>query len=439
MTIRAFGMERYFVTKFQETVDRNSSAILNFVSAQRWLGLRIEVLGACITFLSCLLVVLANKSLQIPPGLVGLLIIWSVNLSIVLGFMFQRLSESEARITAIERICQILNLPQEAAFDTSPSVKLDPAWPTMGKLVFENVCMRYRPELPLSLDSVSFQLKPGTRCGVVRDSCNGSRLYLYDRLLKKSHIANSFPPCTFFYCSQVGRTGAGKTSLTAALFRLVEVESGRIFLDGVDLSKIGLADVRGRPGGMAIIPQDPVLFAGTLRECLDPFGSYNHGDDDDDKLWDALVAVQHRDAIRGDRTREQVLNDKVDEGGCNYSVGERQLLCLARAIVEEPRLLVLDEATGSTDGATDASLQRMLRSRFQNTTMLTIAHRLDTIIDYDVVLVMDKSRVVEFGPPKELLEKPGGFFSNLVEAAGSDNKAQLLQRLESSGLDDDNK
>lgn len=397
VTIRAFGKERYFIRKFQETVDRNSAAMLNFVSAQRWLGLRIEILGACITFMACLMVVVANHSLQIPPSLVGLLIVWSVNLSIVLGFMVQRFSESEARITAIERICRIMELPQEASFETNPAFALDPTWPSKGVLVFEGVCLRYRPELPLSLDSVSFRLEPGTRCGVV------------------------------------GRTGAGKTSLTAALFRLVELESGRILLDGVDLSKIGLADVRGRTGGMTIIPQDPVLFAGTLRDCLDPFGTYRDNKDDQ-KLWDALLAVQHRDAIRGERTRDEVLNDKVDEGGCNFSVGERQLLCLARALVEEPRLLVLDEATGSTDGATDAELQRMLRSRFRNTTMLTIAHRLDTIIDYDVVLVMDKGQAVEFGPPKELLEKPGGFFANLVEAAGSENKAHLLRRLDSAAL-----
>jgi ABC-type multidrug transport system fused ATPase/permease subunit len=367
-------MERKFGADFRQNVDKNSSAMLNFLSAQRWLGLRIEVLGSSITFMLSIIIVCANESLGIDPGLIGFVLQWSVVFAAALNFFFLRLSESEAKITSIERIHQTSTLPIEPAWETDPSALLDPSWPTTGALEFDHVCMRYRKDLPLSLDSVSFKLPPGTRCGIV------------------------------------GRTGSGKTSLTASLFRLVEIESGSIMLDGVDLTKIGLSDVRGRSNGMRIIPQDPVLFAGTLRDCLDPFQTK-----DDDKLLGALQAVNHRGAKeRG----KEVLNDKVEEGGRNYSVGERQLLCLARSIVEEPRVLCLDEATASVDSTTDAFIQTMLRTSFRETTLLTIAHRLETIMDYDLVLVMDEGCAVEFGPPSELLEDPTGVFSGLVDATG---------------------
>lgn len=304
--------------------------MLNFDAAQRWLALRIECLGSFITFSACSMVVFGNGVLQLPSGLVGFLIMWSIVFTTSLGFLLQRFTETEARITAIERVQSTSELPQEASWTTDKDTKLSPTWPSRGSLKFEDVCLRYREELPLALDSVSFELPPGTRCGVV------------------------------------GRTGSGKSSLTVALFRLVEVESGKVTLDGVDLSTIGLSDVRGRKNGLRIIPQDPVLFAGSLRDCLDPFGT-----ESDEALLDALKAVNHTGWERG----LPVLSDRVDEGGANYSVGERQLLCLARAIVEEPRVLVMDEASASLDNESDKRIQAMLRGRFQNTTMLTIAHR----------------------------------------------------------------
>jgi ABC-type multidrug transport system fused ATPase/permease subunit len=178
----------------------------------------------------------------------------------------------------------------------------------------------------------------------------------------------------------------------------------------VDLAKLGLSDVRGRTHGLRIIPQDPVLFAGSLRECLDPFRT-----ESDEALLGALKAVNHSGWERG----FDVLNDRVEEGGANYSVGERQLLCLARAIVEEPRLLVMDEASASLDNESDKKIQSMLRNRFRNTTMLTIAHRLDTILDYDSILVLDEGRVAEFGPPQQLLENSEGLFTALVGQASS--------------------
>ena len=270
-------------------------------------------------------------------------------------------------------------LPQERSIITSKDNKVDSTWPQKGDLVFENVSLRYRPNLPLSLDKLSFSITHGQRCAVV------------------------------------GRTGAGKSTLTTALFRLVEIEEGTISLDGVDLSTLGLSDVRGRRNGMFILPQEPAVFAGSIRTNLDPFDSLS-----DEEIMRALQLVKFPGCGRG----MSLLAQSVEEGGANFSAGEKQLLCLTRAMLVNPRLLVLDEATSSVDGATDDFVQRMLRSQFPNTTLLTIAHRLNTIIDYDVVIVMDKGKVAEIGSPKELLSL-NGLFAGMVDATGPDLAAQL--------------
>lgn len=206
----------------------------------------------------------------------------------------------------------------------------------------------------------------------------------------------------------------------------MEVESGRILLDGVDLTTLGLSDVRGR--GMSIIPQDPFLAGANLRDCLDPFQKNS-----DEEIMEALQAVRMGNSSRTTASTtiatESLLSTKLEEGGSNYSVGERQLLNLARAILTQPKVLVLDEATASIDGETDAFIQMMLRTRFPNTTLLTIAHRLNTIMDYDYVLVMDKGRASEFDSPLNLLSKndDNGIFSQLVDATGAESSKALRQ------------
>mmetsp|Transcript_13817 Transcript_13817/g.24995 ORF Transcript_13817/g.24995 Transcript_13817/m.24995 type:complete len:441 (+) Transcript_13817:2679-4001(+) len=379
-TIRAFRKNDYFLNLFQKNINDNSSAMLNFVSSRRWLAVRLETLGAFVTLAACLFVSTLNEQLGLSPGLSGLLIIWATTMTVTLGFLINAFSETEAAITSIERMHSMEMLPQEKSMVTSENNKVDGSWPQKGTLEFDNVALRYRPDLPKSLDGLSFKVQHGDRCAVV------------------------------------GRTGAGKSTITTALFRLVEIEQGTISLDGVDLSNLGLSDVRGRPNSMFILPQDPAIFSGTIESNLDPFSSHTNED-----ILQALKLVRFPGVERG----IGILQDSVEEGGASFSAGEKQLLCLARAMLAKPRLLVLDEATSAVDGVTDEFVQQMLRSQFPDTTLLTIAHRLNTVIDYDKVIVMDKGKVAEFGSPRDLLEDETGMFTAMVNATGPESAAQL--------------
>ncbi|KAL7549818.1 hypothetical protein ACHAWF_013061 [Thalassiosira exigua] len=379
-TIRAFHKNDHFAKTFRGYLNDNSSAMLNFVASRRWLAVRLETLGASVTLAAGLCLTLFNRHLGLSPGLSGLLLVWANSFTVTLSFLITAFSEAEAAITSIERMHDMETLPQEKSMITPNDLKVDDSWPCQGLLEFKDVSLRYRPGLPLSLDGLTFTLQHGQRCAVV------------------------------------GRTGAGKSTLTAALFRLVEIESGTISLDGVDLSQLGLQDLRGRKNGMFILPQDPAIFAGTIRSNLDPFNLHNESD-----ILRSLQLIKFPGVLKS----EQLLEGVVAEGGKNLSAGEKQLLCLARAMLANPRLLILDEATSAVDGTTDDFVQQMLRSQFPDTTLLTIAHRLNTIIDYDVIIVMDKGRVAEFGSPRELLKDENGIFTGLVNATGPESALQL--------------
>ena len=376
-TMRVFGKTSYFSNVFRDSLDDNSGMMMNFMAAHRWLAVRIQMLGACSVLFSVAFIASFNDVLNLDPGIAAMLIIWSANFTISLSFFVQGISDSEASMTSLERVLAMTEIPQEEDKSQKPE-PVDQSWPYSGDLTFDKVNLRYRPGLPLSLDGLTFSLKSGQRCGVV------------------------------------GRTGAGKSTLASALFRLVELESGKILVDGVDISKISLADVRGRQNGMTIIPQEPVLLPGTLKQCLDPFGDFT-----DEEVMEALQSVRGVSRGLGD------INEIVEEGGRNFSVGERQLICIGRALLAKPKLLFLDEATASVDGETDALIQRMLRSRFKGTTLLTIAHRLNTIMDYDVIIVVDKGKVAELGSPRELLSGEDGIFMAMVNATGPDSAAHL--------------
>ena len=381
ITIRIFEQQQKFTSKFFHCMDQNNTAMLTFIAAHRWVSLRIEMMSALIQLSAILLVTMLQQTSRIPPGLAGMLIIWTFNFTITLSYLIEGSSDAEAAITSVERIHTMTILPQEKNLEVD---KAPQNWPRGGSLVFDKVYMRYRENLPCALKGLTLELKSGVRCGVV------------------------------------GRTGAGKSSLAVALFRLVEIESGTISFDGVDLSCLNLSEIRGRSGCMSIIPQDPVLFSGSIRDCLDPFNEWS-----DDEVLEALHSVR---LLKNDYG-VNALSDYVEEGGSNFSVGERQLLCLARALLAKPKFLVLDEATASVDRETDIFIQNMLRARFQGCTLLTIAHRLNTIMDYDVIIVMENGRVAEMGSPKELLQNDQGMFSGLVDSTGEESAAYLRSML----------
>ena len=244
-------------------------------------------------------------------------------------------------------------------------------WPTNGCILFNKYSTRYREGLELVLKQMSFEIKAGHRVGVV------------------------------------GRTGAGKSSLTLALFRLIESAHGSIHIDGVDISQLGLYDLRSR---LTIIPQDPVLFTGTLRLNLDPFEKHS-----DQQIWTALELAHLKPFIV---CLEAGLNHPVSEGGENLSVGQKQLICLARALLRKSKIIVLDEATAAVDIETDELIQQTIRKEFNDCTIVTIAHRINTILDYDRVLVMNEGQVAEYDSPQVLLNNYNSIFFSMAKDSG---------------------
>jgi len=308
-----------------------------------------------------------------------------IQLSSLFQWCVRQSAEVVNYMVSVERIVEYSKLTPEAALVTAEDSK-HPDWPVHGSIECDSICVRYRASLPPSLKGATFSVKSGQRIGVV------------------------------------GRTGAGKSTLAQALFRLLEAESGKIVIDGVDISKLGLHKLRTQ---MSVIPQSPILFNGcTIRENLDPFGMY-----DDSDIWDALRNVQMEAPIK-DLTGE--LSSMVAEGGSNFSVGQRQLLCLARAILRKNKILVLDEPTANVDSMTDKLLQEAVARSFGFATILAIAHRLDTVIDYDQILVLGDGKVLEYGPPAELLEKEGGVFLSMVNETGPLMAAELIRMAKSA-------
>uniref|UniRef100_A0A915DK60 Multidrug resistance-associated protein 1 n=1 Tax=Ditylenchus dipsaci TaxID=166011 RepID=A0A915DK60_9BILA len=341
-SIRAYQAVDRFLIESQNRVDHNLVAYFPSIIANRWLAVRLELVGNIIVLSSALFAALFRDN-----GVTQTLN-WAVRMT----------SELEANIVSVERINEYSVTPTEASLDTNPEVRLSKEWPSQGEVILENLELRYRPDLELVLKGVSAHIKSQEKIGII------------------------------------GRTGAGKSSLTLALFRLVEPSAGKILIDGLDISKLGLRDLRSR---LTIVPQDPVLFSGTLRSNLDPFSSYN-----DDAIWKVLQLTSMDTYVTSLPER---LEHKVNEGGENLSVGQRQLICLARALLRKSKVLMLDEAAASVDMETDQLIQKTIREQFSDCTVLTIAHRLHSVMECDRLLVFDQGRVVEFDTPQVLLAK----------------------------------
>lgn len=377
--IRAYGQSRRFVANNEARVDRNQACYQPAMAINRWLAVRLEALGSILmasTALVCVTVLLYIPRL-IDEGLVGLLMSYTISVTGALNWLVRTASEVEQNIVSVERVLGYANLPSEAP-EEIPANKPPASWPSAGSIEFDQFSMRYRPELPLCLNEVSVSIKGGDRVGVV------------------------------------GRTGAGKSSLTLALFRILEAGSGRILIDGVDIGTLGLNDLRNQ---ISIIPQDPQLFEGSLRNNIDPTNRAS-----DAAIWQALEQAHLKDHVT--RNMGGTLDAEVAEGGSNLSAGQRQLVCFARALLRHTKILVLDEATSSIDLETDDAVQQILRgSDFKGVTTITIAHRINTIMDSDMVLVMDQGKVAEYDTPEHLLANPESVFASLVQESGLDTGA----------------
>ncbi|KAJ3271229.1 hypothetical protein HDV01_006962 [Terramyces sp. JEL0728] len=379
-TIRAYREQDRFIQTNEHYVDHNNSPLFLLICTARWLSLRLEVLGAVLVFCCALFGILSRTSPWFSAALFGLILSYSLQVTGTLSWCIRQLTDTEIAMNAVERVTYYgSNLPQENAHITE--TRPEKSWPMKGEISFENIAMRYSPELPLVLKNISFKVKDNEKIGIV------------------------------------GRTGSGKSSIMQVLFRMVEPAEGKITIDGVDSWKIGLKDLRSKLG---IIPQDPVLFSGPFRRNLDPFAEYT-----DQQVWTALEQANIKQKV----VECGGLDGHVQEGGENLSVGQRQLLCLARALLRTPKILIMDEATANVDYETDAIIQKCIRENLSNCTILTIAHRLNTIMDYDRVLVLDAGEICEYDTPYNLLTKTNGMFRSMAEETGDQSMAGFKKLL----------
>jgi len=363
-TIRAYNAAPRFVHKYQNLVDTQAKVFTTFWLCSRWLATRVDLCAASLQTLVALIAI-AWKD-HGDPVVVGVALVWGFQLSGMMQMCVRAFAEVENSATGVERLVAYKHVPQEAEYILEPR-PID-TWPA-GDIELRNVCARYRPGLPLVLNNVSLHVFAGERVGIC------------------------------------GRTGSGKSTTALVLFRMLEVDSGQVIIDGIDAKTIGLKDLRQR---MAMIPQDPVLFRMTVRENLDPFQMHT-----DEQIWKSLEQVALGEAIRA---LDGDLSFLCAEQGSNFSLGQKQLLCIARTLMKVPGVVMMDEATANIDSFSDEVIQRTIRSHFRAVTVLTIAHRLSTIADSNKIAVFEKGELCEYGTPEELVDKGGALAAFFKEA-----------------------
>uniref|UniRef100_K3X2G1 Uncharacterized protein n=1 Tax=Globisporangium ultimum (strain ATCC 200006 / CBS 805.95 / DAOM BR144) TaxID=431595 RepID=K3X2G1_GLOUD len=367
-TIRAFKMQDIFIRLNKNAIDANTTAYFTYWMTGRWLAARLDWMSVVIIFVVSLYLVATKGQISAVVG--GLSLTYSLMLTSTVQTTVRSFDRTDNAMTSVERLLHFRSIPMEedeSAYNDRAVTNYE-SWPPQGAITFNALCLRYRPELPLVLRGVNLEIQGGEKVGVC------------------------------------GRTGAGKSSLLAALFRICDFASGSIRIDGVDIQSVRLHVLRH---SLAIIPQDPVLFSGSLRENLDPFEKYS-----DDRIWTVLRLVRLSETVA---KWGSGLDFVVSEKGDNLSVGQRQLMCIARALLKDSKIVVLDEATANVDTATDNLIQATIKETFANKTVLIIAHRIDTILHCDKIAVMDAGQVAEFGSPSDLLSQPDSIFVSLAK------------------------
>lgn len=367
------------IKEFDNHQDLHSSAFYLFLGTSRAFGFWLDFV--CVIYIA--VVTLSFFLFADNGGNVGLAITQALSMTGMVQWGMRQSAELENTMTSVERIIEYNTVDPEGELQAPADRKPPKSWPHNGRIYFNNVSLRYFPDMSADrvLKKLELEIHPKEKVGIV------------------------------------GRTGAGKSSMINALFRL-SYNEGSIIIDDFDTNDMGLHDLRSK---ISIIPQEPVLFSGTMRFNLDPFDEYT-----DDKLWNSLSEVKLKEVVS---EMPAGLLSRISEGGSNFSVGQRQLVCLARAILRENRILVMDEATANVDPQTDFLIQETIRKKFSNCTVLTIAHRLQTIMDSDKVIVMDAGKCVEFGTPYELLTAEAGpkVFYDMVQKTGKSTFDQLFK------------
>ncbi|XP_053928984.1 ATP-binding cassette sub-family C member 9 isoform X8 [Cuculus canorus] len=364
-TIRAFRHEARFKQRMLELTDTNNIAYLFLSAANRWLEVRTDYLGACIVLTAAV----TSITEGLNSGFVGLGLLYALTITNYLNWVVRNLADLEVQMGAVKKVHSFLNMESENYDGYLDPSQVPKDWPQEGEIKIENLCVRYENNLKPVLKHVKAYIKPGQKVGIC------------------------------------GRTGSGKSSLSLAFFRMVDIFDGRIVIDGIDISKLPLQTLRSR---LSIILQDPILFSGSIRFNLDPECKCT-----DDRLWEALEIAQLKNMVK---SLPGGLDAMVTEGGENFSVGQRQLFCLARAFVRKSSILIMDEATASIDMATENILQKVVMTAFADRTVVTIAHRVHTILTADLVIVMKRGNILEYDTPENLLSQEDGIFASFVRA-----------------------
>uniref|UniRef100_A0A8C7MYQ5 ATP-binding cassette, sub-family C (CFTR/MRP), member 8 n=1 Tax=Oncorhynchus kisutch TaxID=8019 RepID=A0A8C7MYQ5_ONCKI len=368
-TIRAFKYEPKFRQRLLEFTDANNIASLFLTAANRWLEVRMEYIGACVVLIAAVASISNSLYNHLSTGLVGLGLTYALMVSNYLNWMVRNLADMEVQLGSVKRINGLLQTEPENYEGLLTASQVPDGWPQQGEIQIENLSVRYDTTLKPVLKQVNAHISPGQKVGIC------------------------------------GRTGSGKSSFSLAFFRMVDMFEGRIIIDDIDIAKLPLQTLRSR---FSIILQDPILFSGTIRFNLDPEMKAT-----DDMLWEALDIAQLKPVVK---TLPGGLDATVTEGGENFSQGQRQLFCLARAFVRKSSILIMDEATASIDMATESILQKVVMTAFADRTVVTIAHRVHTILKADLVIVMKRGLILEYDRPQALLEKEDSVFASFVKA-----------------------